>query len=65
MNFKLVKLTRKEIAKLPFPETARALGGILVPDVEPLDPKVVAKIRKQFKKAIREAYPKYRTPVID
>ena len=63
MNFKLVKLTKKEIKALPFPETARLLGGILMPDPEPLDPEYVAKIRQQFKNAIREVHP-YRTPVI-
>jgi len=62
MNFKLKKLTRKEIKALPFPETARRLGGILiVTNDQDTDPKLMAKIRQQFKDAIREAHP-YKDP---
>lgn len=36
MNFKIIPLTEAQIAKLPFPDVARAIGGLFVLEDQPL-----------------------------
>jgi hypothetical protein len=45
---KIIPMTEEEIARLPFPETARLLGGIMVM-MDDIDPKVVKRIRRQWR----------------
>lgn len=60
---KIKKLTEEEIAKLPFPDTARALGGILYFD-SGLSQEDVDKLRKQFKESLANSTDVVRTPII-
>lgn len=59
---KLKKLTEKEISKLPFPETARAIGGYLYFQDSNISESDIRKIRKQFRESIKNAV--WRTPII-
>lgn len=45
---RLEKLTEEEISDLPFPETARKLGGLLVVESE-VDPELVDRLRSQWR----------------
>lgn len=59
---KLIKLTEEEIAKLPYPETARKIGGIMDFVDIPVSDELLKKIRKQFRESIYNA-DSYRTPI--
>jgi hypothetical protein len=49
----LIPMNEEEIKKLPFPETARLLGGILVIKSDPIPEEDLEKIRFQFNECIR------------
>lgn len=61
---RLIKLTEEEIAELPYPETARKIGGILDIVDTPLSDELLKKIRKQFRESLSNA-DEYRTPIIE
>ena len=52
---KLIKLTEEEIAKLPFPETARKIGGIMDFVDIPVSEETMKIIRKQFRESMHNA----------
>lgn len=52
----VIPLLEAEIAKLPFPDTARALGGLLVVD-SPVDQLKIEKFRAAWRKTVKEAKP--------
>ena len=54
MNIRLKKLTRKQMAKLPFPFTTKALGGILEVVPDEVDLKTIEKIRKEWRKFLEK-----------
>lgn len=49
---KIQRLTEEEMAKLPFPDTARAIGGIFVQTGDDIPEDTIKKIRDQFRKNI-------------
>jgi hypothetical protein len=48
------KLTEQEIQRLPFPETARLLGGILVIKDTSITQADIRKLRREFRKAVKK-----------
>lgn len=60
---KLIKMTEEEISKLPYPEIARALGGILVGTCT-LEDKLLKSLREVFLKQ-SESTEAYKTPIIE
>ena len=60
---KLIKMTEEEISKLPYPEMARVLGGILVGTC-PLDDKLLKSLREDWLKHSESAQT-YKTPIIE
>lgn len=46
---KIIPLTEEEIAKLPFPESARLLGGLMTLNTPEIDPKEIEKFRRLFR----------------
>jgi len=61
---KLIKLTEEEIEKLPFPETARAIGGILDIVDTPLSEELLKKVRQQWRESLYNA-DCFRTPIVE
>jgi hypothetical protein len=52
MGLVIRRLTEKEIRGLPFPETARAIGGILVLEDRTITEEELAEIKKLFNRSI-------------
>lgn len=60
----ILPLTEEQILKLPFPETARKLGGILTFEEAPLENHLnMEEFRRQWNEAIKNT-PAFRTPII-
>lgn len=51
---KLIKLTKEAIARLPYPETAKILGGILVVAPSKKEIKLANKLLRSFRKLQKE-----------
>lgn len=62
MSIRVIKLSRKEMARLPFPFTAKRLGGLWVIQDDSIDQSQIDKIRKQFKESIKNL--EFKTPTI-
>jgi len=62
---KLVKLTEEEIKKLPYPDTARAIGGVLVPKYNNMSDADIAQFKKMWHEHTKQNNGKeFKTPII-
>lgn len=64
MTIRIRTLTEAEIAKLPFPDTARAIGGVFELEYAPVDAAQVEALRAQYRIAIGESATDFKTPII-
>jgi hypothetical protein len=70
-EFRLVSMTPEEIEKLPYPDTARMLGGVYMPFIvydsaeeEAIEKAKIEVMRQQFQKDIAGAEP-LRSPIFE
>lgn len=64
-KIKIIPLTESEIARLPFPDTARKIGGIMVLDSEPYENHENAeKFIKEWEEVVSTAK-EFRVPIFE
>lgn len=65
MKARIIPLTEEQINKLPFPETARLLGGLLVLEDDALANHLnVLEFRRQWNEMIAGSKEEFKTPII-
>ena len=64
MSMRIIVLTEEQLLKLPFPVTARTLGGLLVAEEEALMNHLnVEEFRRQWNETIKSS--EFKTPVFE
>ncbi len=65
MKVKLIPMTEEQIATLPFPDTARAIGGVLVIEKDSLEHHLnLEEFRRQWNEMVSKEE-NFKTPIVE
>ena len=64
VTWRFVKMTRRQIARLPFPSfMLNRLGGMFIPEFTPIPQEQLEQIREAWRRQMEGPQPKWRTPI--